>query len=226
MPKILLIEDDFEVAQRLVEYLQILDMEVTHFDDPYMGLSALNVDTFDLVVLDLTLPGMDGIEVCEKIVSSHPIPVIIASARDNLDDKVDLLKMGAEDYVQKPYDPKELEARIQTVLRRWNRIGTKTVVPNREDPFHIDAESMEISFQNEKLQLTQAEYGILAYLYQKKGRVVSREELLNNVAGLSCDSTNKSVDVIVFRLRQKMEPNPKDPHYIKSIRGAGYKLLV
>ncbi len=220
MIKILMIEDDIELAEMLIEYLSKFQIEVKNIDEPYLALSTLNIQRFDLIILDLTLPNMDGIDVCREILAKHKIPIIISSARSDVADKVTALKMGAEDYLPKPYDPRELEARISTVLRRY-KIKPKT---EQKNDFRVDKDGMQIFFKDKKLEFTNAEFGILSYLIQKRGFVISREELIMNVDAINEDSSNKSIDVIIFRIRHKIEDNPKEPKYIFSIRGIGYKL--
>lgn len=219
MKKILMIEDDLELAEILTEYLEKLDFEVKTEDDPFKAVSILKLEPFDLVILDLTLPGMDGLEVCEAIRERQDIPIIISSARSDLTDKVKALELGADDYLPKPYDPRELEARIYSVLRRY---AAKTEA--REDSksdFKCDLSSMNISYKGRNIDLTNAEFGILSYMIQKQGLVVSREDLIHNVNAINEDSSNKSIDVMVGRIRNKLG----DKSLIESVRGVGYKLL-
>ena len=224
MIKILMIEDDAELAEILTEYLAQFDMQVTNIEDPFLGLSTLNTQKFDLVILDLTLPGLDGLEVCSDIRKWHDIPIIISSARHDITDKVEALERGADDYLPKPYNPRELEARIKSLLRRKKNdfaSSEKTAVKKKD--LEVDSNQQVIRFKGEELQLTKAEYGILAYLIKKEGGVVSREELIYNVEAISEESSNKSIDVIVGRIRQKLGETPKNPTYIHSVRGVGYK---
>lgn len=225
MVKILMIEDDAELAEILTEYLAQFDIEVTNIEDPFLGLSTLNTSHFDLVILDLTLPGLDGLEVCSDIRKRYDIPIIISSARHDITDKVEALERGADDYMPKPYDPRELEARIRSLLRREKHdfeVGSKPQPKTEKKIYHDDEKSI-IIFNGEELSLTKAEYGILKYLLKKEGAVVSREELIYNVEAISEESTNKSIDVIIGRIRQKLGEIPKDPTYIHSVRGIGYK---
>ena len=120
MINILMIEDDVEFAEILSEYLAQFDIKITNYEDPFLGLSA-GIKKYDLLILDLTLPGMDGLEVCQEITKRYDIPIIISSARSDLDDKVEGLKLGADDYLPKPYDPQEMYARIISLLRRYDR---------------------------------------------------------------------------------------------------------
>jgi two-component system OmpR family response regulator len=224
MTEILMIEDDKELAEILTEYLAGFNIKVTNYDNPELGLSALNLKKYKLVILDLSLPEMDGLEVCRLITSKHNVPVIISSARSDISDKVACLQMGADDYMPKPYDPRELAARIQTVLRRYATPKEQTEQKEESD-FILDEEKMEILHQNSVLKLTPAEYGILRHFIKRKKHVVSREELINNVEVINYESSSKSIDVIIGRLRQKIEDDPRNPRHIISLRGIGYKFL-
>lgn len=217
--KILIIEDDSELSLILTNYLTKHDMEVIGAEDPYIGLSLLTQHDFDLVILDLTLPGMDGLEMIPKIREHSNIPIIISSARDDITDKVIGLERGADDYMPKPYDPRELEARIQSVLRRYAaKVEAKE---ESKSDFKCDKSAMSITYKNRNIELTNAEFGILSYMIQKQGLVVSREDLIHNVNAINEDSSNKSIDVMVGRIRNKLG----DKTLIESVRGVGYKLL-
>lgn len=225
MLEILMIEDDLELAAILSEYLKSHDMNVTSYDEPYTGMSAISAKHFDLLLLDLTLPNLDGLEVCKRVAKQKRIPIIISSARSDVNDKVSGLEYGADDYLPKPYDPKELIARIHSVLRRYQSSAAATNTDAKTASiFSLDTEGRTICFKHSPLELTRAEYEILAYLIQKKGSAVSREEIAIHAASISPESSNKSIDVIISRLRAKIEDNPKNPAYILSIRGIGYKL--
>lgn len=214
-----MIEDDFELAEVLSEYLEDLGMSIETEEDPFKALSRLKLESFDLVILDLTLPGMDGLEVCAEVRAKQNVPIIISSARSDIKDKVTALELGADDYLPKPYDPRELEARIHSVLRRYENVE----VDGQPEPsdFSLDTESMEIRYKNNLLDLTNAEYGILAFMIKKQGFVISREDLIHNVSAINEESSNKSIDVMVGRIRNKIG----DKALIESIRGIGYKLL-
>ena len=225
MTRILMIEDDMELAEILTEYLENYDIKVTTAEEPYIGLSTLNTSEFDLVILDLTLPGMDGLEVCKEIRKRHNIPIIISSARHDITDKVNALDNGADDYLPKPYDPQELLARIKSHLRRQS-IAPASGARNLNKDLVLKEFEREILFKGSVLNLTAAEYDILKYLLQKEGGVVTREELIYNCESINEDSSNKSIDVIIGRIRQKLNENPKEPKYIHAIRGIGYKLVL
>jgi two-component system OmpR family response regulator len=219
MSKILMIEDDLELAEILTEFLEQYDFSVTTEDDPFKALSILKLEKFDVVILDLTLPGMDGLEVCEAIRARQNIPIIISSARSDVTDKINALELGADDYLPKPYDPRELEARIHSVLRRYD--AASQAAAQNESDFTLNESAMQIIYKGRTLDFTNAEYGILAYMIKKQGLVVSREDLIHNVSAINEDSSNKSIDVMMGRIRNKLG----DKGLVESIRGIGYKLL-
>ncbi len=220
-----MIEDDLELAEILTEYLEPFDMSVTVAEDPYIGLSTLDMHPFDLLILDLTLPGIDGLDVCKEIRKRHTIPIIISSARTDITDKVTALENGADDYLPKPYNPRELQARIMSLLRRNKGLTPIDQNVQKTKDLVLNEEQRTIVFHGKALPLTAAEYGILGYLIKKEGGVVSREELIYNIEAISEETTNKSIDVIIGRIRQKLGENPKEPTYIHAIRGIGYKFL-
>lgn len=221
MLEILMIEDDLELATILSEYLKAHNINVTNYDEPYTGMSAINTRHFDLLLLDLTLPNLDGLEVCKKVAKEKHIPIIISSARHDVDDRVLGLEYGADDYIPKPYDPKELVARIHSVLRRYKTIekpdSTEIICP----PFRLNKSSREILLNNTPLDLTKAEYEILSFMIENKNQALTRDSIAAHSDSISPDSTNKSIDVIIGRLRSKIEKEGKK--YIFSIRGIGYK---
>lgn len=219
MNKILMIEDDLELSEILTEFLEQYDFVVTTEDDPFKALSILKLEPFDAVILDLTLPGMDGLEVCAAIREHQNIPIIISSARSDVTDKIHALELGADDYLPKPYDPRELEARIHSVLRRYDT-ASQLKMQNESD-FKLNEEAMQITYKHKAMDFTNAEYGILAFMIKKQGLVVSREDLIHNVSAINEDSSNKSIDVMMGRIRSKLG----DKALIESIRGIGYKLL-
>jgi len=226
MISVLMIEDDVELAQILTEYLAGFQIKVDTIEDPFLALSHLRLHSYDLVILDLTLPGMDGLEVCKEILEKHNLPVIISSARSDITDKVAALQMGADDYLPKPYDPRELEARIHTVLRRRQAVEVEQKIDQSPKDLVLERDKQSIVFKSELLDLTQAEFGILAYLIEKAGYVISRQELIDNISVINEESSNKSIDVMVGRIRSKMGDSAKNPEYIKAIRGVGYKLII
>lgn len=218
MINILMIEDDPDFSLFLGEYLEKYNIKITNFQDPYLGLSA-GVDNYDLLILDLTLPGMDGLEVCSEVVRKYDIPIIISSARSDSTDKIMGLQMGADYYLPKPYDPKEMYAVIQSLLRRIKKSSNSTI----QSDFIYDKSSLKITFKELDLDLTHAEYEVLFCLLRNKNAVVSREQIVESCESLS-DVYSKSLDVIIGRLRLKLGDNSKNPRYLHSIRGLGYKI--
>lgn len=222
-PNIVMIEDDVELAQILCDFLKRYNITVTNFDDPYLGISALNLNKYDLLILDLSLPGMDGLEICKEVRAKNDIPIIISSARSDLEDKIIGLELGADDYLPKPYEPKELYARIMSVLRRYkkNRPSHEEILTCK---LVLKEESYTILFENTPLSLTPAEYEVLGYLIKKNNCVVSRAELINQALSLNEENESRSLDVLISRIRAKLGENSKEPHFIHSIRGIGYRL--
>jgi len=216
MVKILMVEDDLEIAELLSRFLARYNMDVNSIPTPGNALNALKIDHYDLIILDLSLPEIDGLELCKMIRKEYDTPIIISTDRGDLSDKVMGLELGADDYLPKPYEPRELVARIQTVLRRYKTVESA----QKESDFRIDEQRMQITQKGELLELTLAEYEILRLFMQKSGMVISRDFIANNVDAIGWESSDRSIDVIISRIRQKIG-NDK----IKTIRGVGYKFI-
>jgi two-component system OmpR family response regulator len=164
--------------------------------------------------------------VCRKLVEKHTVPIIISSARGDLSDKVTGLQMGADDYLPKPYDPKELYARILTVLRRTRKEeAPRASGPIRKSAFRVNRDEHLIYLNETPLSLTKAEYDVLAYLIDKHGFAISRDEMIDNIDAIGIDSSYKSIDVLIGRIRAKLGDTPKEQKYIQSVRGIGYKAV-
>lgn len=220
-----MIEDDLELAQIITDYLKSFDIEVTNIDSPYTGLSMLSVNKeFELLILDLTLPEIDGLELIPKIREKSNIPIIISSARDDILDKVMGLERGADDYLPKPYNPRELQARIKTILKRMD---SSPVKGKKEQPsiFEVREDDMQILFHEQALTLTLAEYDILKLLIQRNHGVVAREDFIYASDNIEDDSSLKNIDVIISRIRTKLSKIDDSKTYIKSVRGIGYQLI-
>ena len=225
MIKIAMIEDDLELANILTQYLKQFNMEVTNYEEPFLALSALKINKYDLVILDLTLPGMDGLDVCKQIVKNFDIPIIISSARSDITDKVTALQLGADDYLPKPYDPRELEVRIKTILRRFNYSNIQEE-DTKNKLFSFDEEKKEITKNGKYIKLTAGEYEVLLLLLKREGFIVSRDDIFENSDILNQDyESSGSLAVIINRIRHKIEENPKEPQYLHTIRGMGYKFI-
>lgn len=226
MIKVLMIEDDLELAEVLTKYLKKFDIDVDVAEEPFIGLSMLEVNSYELLILDLTLPGLDGLELIPKIREKSDIPIIISSARDDILDKVMGLERGADDYLPKPYNPRELEARIKTILRRKSATSTIDGQKKKEEIFDLNEDAMQIRFKGELLQLTPAEYDILSMLIKNKGGVVSRDRFLYESENIDDDSSLKNIDVMVSRIRSKLSKIDDGFTYIKPARGIGYQLVL
>lgn len=225
MIKIAMIEDDLELAEVLCQYLKQFNIEVTNYEEPFLALSALKINKYDLIILDLTLPGMDGLDVCKAIVKDFNIPIIISSARSDITDKVTALKMGADDYLPKPYDPRELEVRIKTILRRFNHSNIQED-ESKNKIFVLNEEKKEITKNGKYIKLTAAEFEVLSLLIKREGFVISREDIFENSDILNQDyESSGSLAVIINRIRHKIEDNLKEPQFLNTIRGMGYKFI-
>lgn len=221
---ILMVEDDPVLAELLCDYLANCNISVVVNNDPTTVMKQLEKKSFDLIMLDLSLPKMDGLFLCEQISNSYDMPIIISSARGEVSDKVLGFEKGADDYLPKPYDPRELVARIQALLRR-KKSSSSTEEENFDD-FGIDTAKMVISHLGEPLELTVAEYGVLSLFLRQRGIVLNRGAILDGVEGLNWESDERSIDVIISRLRSKLNDTPRSPKYIESVRGIGYRMKL
>jgi len=217
MTNILMIEDDAEYAELLSNFLAKYNLTVTNYQDPYLGLSA-GIEKYDLLILDLTLPGMDGLEICKEVVSKYDIPIIISSARSDLTDKVIGLQLGADDYLPKPYDPQEMYARIMSLLRRYKKV--KEIVEPTTYSLMLDSNDEDVLLHGERIDLTPAEFVLIKLLIKSRNMTVSKEQILYESQVLE-SSSDGSLAVILNRLRKKLGSEVN----IKTIRGVGYKLL-
>ncbi len=220
MINVLMIEDDPELASIIIKYLKKFEIKVKNVEEPYKGIEMLREGEYQLLILDLTLPEIDGLEVVSKIREFSSIPIIISSARDDIVDKVVGLERGADDYLPKPYNPRELEARIKSLLRRQE----KSQEVDKKTLFKVNENAMSITFKEKELTLTPAEYDILARLIKYKNRVVPRLDFIYESDFISDDASEKNVDVMVSRVRSKIAEIDPDISYIKSSRGIGYIL--
>lgn len=222
MSRILMVEDDLEISSLLEQYFPRYGLELFSVSLPSVALEKLSIEQYDLVLLDLGLPEMDGLELCRQIKKVYPsLPVVISTARADVSDKVVAFDVGADDYIAKPYEPRELVARIQAIIKRYSQF----TINAKEDIFSIDKAKMQISKEGEVLDLTLAEYEIFSLFLEKKHQVVSREYIVNSINAVKWESSDRSIDVIVGRIRAKIGDDTKHPKYIKSIRGVGYRYI-
>lgn len=219
--KILLIEDDVEMSSLIADYLQNYDFEVQAFDKPKEALAHLksNPTQYRVVVLDLMLPQMDGFDVCKEIRSMSDAHIIISSARNELSDKILGYGLGADDYLAKPYEPRELVLKINSFLRR------NTLSKKRVGDFEIDEAKLEVSLDGYLLDLTKIEFDILLLLLSNQGKVFSREVIFNAINGIGYNAKDRTVDMHISNLRAKIGDDSKNPKYIKSVWGIGYKMV-
>jgi DNA-binding response OmpR family regulator len=220
----LLIDDDARLGALLAEYLGKHEIDVATAGDGPRGLVALRKSRPDVVLLDLMLPGMDGLDVCRKIRATAEwsgLPVIMLTAKGEDVDKVVGLEVGADDYLAKPFNPRELLARIRAVLRRASPAATPARL--RVGRLELDFAAREVTVGGRRRVLTHHEFELLATLARATGRVLSREQILDALKGES-EPFDRSIDVHVAKLRAKLEPDPKEPRYIKTVRGVGYML--
>lgn len=218
--KILIIDDDEKLNSLLTEYLARFDFSVTTASHPDDGLRHIKNNPPDLVVLDVMLPDRDGFEICKEIRKSGSLPIIMLTARGEVTDRVVGLELGADDYMPKPFEPRELVARIQSILRRSS--GRTKRDAFRSGGLEIDFNKRYVSIDGNPADLTHMEYEILVMFVNNRGIVLDRDRILENISGLDWEPYNRSIDVLISRLRQKLGDNPKDPKYLKTVWGSGY----
>ena len=221
--KILVIDDDEKLNQLLSDYLAKFGFEVITFTHPQKGLKALKNEIPDLVILDIMLPDMDGFEVCKTIRQDHAVPIIMLTARGEVTDRVVGLELGADDYIPKPFEPRELVARIQSILRRSGSKFNAEV--QRVGDLTIDFNKHHVFIGETPAELTTAEFEIMKLFVKRQGVVLSRNQILEHLWDIEWDVYNRSVDVLISRLRQKLGDDPKNPRFIKTIWGAGYMFI-
>jgi DNA-binding response OmpR family regulator len=219
-PTILIIDDDARLNQLLKDFLKDFGFEVVSATRPAEGLKKLRRQLPDLVILDIMLPEMDGFEVCRTIRQASDVPIIMLTARGEITDKVVGLELGADDYLAKPFEPRELVARIQSVLRRTRPFdAAPTLSFNR---LVIDLDKRKVMLDNQPIELTTNEFAALALLARNAGKVLNRDQILQELRGIDCDAFNRSVDIAVSRLRQKLKDDPRSPEFIRTVWGSGY----
>jgi DNA-binding response OmpR family regulator len=230
--RILIIEDDAEIAALERDYLVINGYEADVAGSGARGLALLREKEYDLVILDVMLPGMDGFETLQAIREFRDIPVLIVSARGEDVDKIRGLGLGADDYIQKPFSPGELVARVGAHLARYRRLTEKgeTVAPRRHvltiRGLRIDLDDRRVTRGGAEIPLTAREFDLLAFLAQNPNRVWSKEDLFESVWGMDAMGDSGTVVVHIKKIREKIELDPQNPQYIETVWGAGYRLRV
>jgi DNA-binding response OmpR family regulator len=218
--RILLIEDDHRLAEMLSEYLGGAGFQVSVARDGRSGLQRLEAEACDALVLDLTLPDLDGLEVCRRLRALSDVPVLMLTARGDAMDRVVGLEMGADDYLAKPFEPRELLARLRAILRRRERTGASQVL--RFGRLEIDRDARRVRVDGAERALTGHQFALLVALAERAGRVLSRDRLMDLVRGEELEAFDRSIDVHVSRIRAVIEDDPKRPRRLLTVRGAGY----
>jgi two-component system, OmpR family, alkaline phosphatase synthesis response regulator PhoP len=222
--KILIVDDEPKIVELLRDYLVRAGYHILSANDGQTALAIARAEKPDLVILDLGLPGLDGLDVTRSLHKSSSVPIIMLTARDEESDKLVGLELGADDYVTKPFSPKEVVARVRALFRRME------AMQNREEAQVIHAAGLELDLERLRLniagrvvELTQTEFQLLATLARQPGRVFTRLQLLDAIRGVAFDSYERAIDAHVKNIRHKIEPKPREPRYILTVYGVGYK---
>jgi DNA-binding response OmpR family regulator len=222
--RVLLIDDDEKLNALLAEYLGRFNFSVRAAVHPDEGLRTLKADPPDIVILDVMLPDMDGFAVCRKVRETSRVPIIMLTARGDVTDRIVGLELGADDYMPKPFEPRELMARMQAVLRRGTANAT---AENR-----VRVGSLELNWttclaglRGQVLPLTSAEFELLGVFVRNRGRGLSRDRIIEETRGIDWEAFDRSIDVLVSRVRQKLGDDPKRPAFIRTVRGIGYSFI-
>ncbi len=221
--RVLHIDDDHRFAELVEAYLRQNGVSATHCSDGGRGLAALEASTYDAVLLDVMMPGMDGLEVCRRIRAKSDVPVLMLTAKGDETDRVVGLELGADDYLPKPCSPRELLARLRAVLRRArpDALSPRLAV----GPVALDVKAREAWVNGQRVDLTALEFDLLLALARRAGRVISREALLEHAGRDDSPTGERAVDVHISHLRQKLGDDPKSPKLIKTVRGVGYVMV-
>ncbi|GFM80180.1 DNA-binding response regulator [Pseudomonas cichorii] len=222
----MLVEDDSALAELIASYLQRFEYDVTVINRGDRALEGMHRLRPDLVILDLMLPGLDGLHVCRQLRDESPaLPIIMLTARDKSDDQILGLETGADDYVAKPCEPRVLLARIRTLLRRSlsaeTRHDAQQIVLGQ---LLIDLSERQVQWRHQNVELSSGEYNLLLVLASHAGEVLSRDQLIQQLRGIEFNGIDRSVDVAISKLRRKFEDNPAEPRRIKTVWGKGYLL--
>ncbi len=223
LQKILVIDDDKKLNELLKNYLSDFGYTVLSATHPEKGLQLIGSQKPELVILDIMLPGMNGFKVCKRIRQDSDVPVIMLTARGELMDRVVGLELGADDYLPKPFEPRELVARIQTVLRRMVRNNDARV--QKYGALKVDFPRRKAFLQDRDVDLSTNEFTALSLLVKHIGQVLDRDQIMQALRGIDADAFNRTVDITMSRLRQKLGDDPRNPVFIKTIWGTGYVFI-
>jgi two-component system, OmpR family, phosphate regulon response regulator OmpR len=219
--RVLMIEDDAALAGLVGDYLRPLGFDVTAAPTAAEGLRQVAAEAFDAVLLDVMLPDLDGFEVCRRIRAGSDVPVLMLTARGEDEDRIVGLELGADDYLPKPFNPRELLARLRAILRRRLSAGSR-VAPLRFGRLEIDREARVVRVDGEERALTGYQFDLLRVLAESAGRVLGREALMEKAGRDAGEAFDRSVDVHVSRIRAAIEDDPRKPRRLLTVRGAGY----
>jgi two-component system phosphate regulon response regulator OmpR len=220
--RVLIIDDDVRLADMLASYLRPRGFTVECRADAGSGMAALQASPFDAVILDVMLPDLDGFEVCRRLRARSDIPILMLTARGDATDRVVGLEIGADDYLPKPFDPRELLARLGAVLRRSQRTNAEPTAPLRFGRLTIDRQSRLVTVEDRPCELTGRQFDLLLLLAERSGRVQTREQIMEALGREGWDSVDRSIDVHVSRIRSAIEQDPKRPRFLRTVRGTGY----
>lgn len=227
--KILIIEDDASIADLQRDYLEIAGFDVVIMGDGTEGLSRAIAEDFDLVIVDIMLPGEDGFSICRELRKEKECPILVVSAKSNDIDKIRALGLGADDYMVKPFSPNELVARVQAHIARHQRLAQSAGNKHEDRQYgriRIQPAARKVYVEENEVVLTNKEYDLLDYLTQHLDVVLSKEDILRSVWGMDAVVETATVAVHVNRLREKIEPEPSHPMYIQTVWGIGYRFTV
>ena len=225
MNKILIIDDDVKLTDLISEFLTTFNYETKVFHNPIKGIEYLESNDIELIILDIMLPEIDGFQALRMIREKHIVPVIMLTARGEVTDKIVGLDLGADDYLSKPFEPRELLARIQSILRRTASPTSLVDFIEYENLF-IDKLKQEVTLKGEVLNFSTTEYEALLLFAENPGKILNREYMVENLRGITWQSYDRSVDVLVSRLRNKLGETPTEINFIKTIHGVGYKFVA
>lgn len=224
MAKILLIDDDRKHSDLMQAYFKRHGINLVCAYDSEEGFKKLSREEPDLLLLDVMLPGKDGFEICREVRKTNNIPIIMLTARGDVIDRVSGLELGADDYIGKPFEPRELVARVKALLRR-SEIAGPTVGELNFEGLSIDTESRSVRVDGRSVELTSMEYELLVILSRRHGRKLSRDDILSELRGIDAAILTRSVDIMISRLRQKLGDSGKPPRFIQTIWGRGYSFV-
>jgi DNA-binding response OmpR family regulator len=222
MQTILVVDDEPKITQLVRDYLERAGFAVRSARDGHEALMRARTDRPDLVVLDLGLPGLDGFDVTRRLRSDSSVPIIMLTARDDESDTLVGLELGADDYVTKPFSPRELVARVRAVLRRQLPQAGAEVL--RAGDLSLDLPRMRVDVGGRQVDLTTTEFQLLSAMARQPGRIFTRSQLLDAIHGVAFESFERAIDAHVKNIRRKIEPNPRTPRYLLTVYGVGYKL--